>query len=164
MFIRKISAVMLLVSTCLPSYAVESGATLVNFRGRVVDQNPCTINNGEQIFVEFNNVSPKTADGETIKKKININVKCEGANNDNGLKMQIIGSASDYEFVLDTSMAEMGIAFYVNNTVVDLHTWFTLPKPAESLLLAASPVLKEENVKLPGGEFKATATLLVSLQ
>lgn len=164
MFIWKMSAVVLLISTCLPCYAVDSGGTLVNFRGRVVDQNPCTINNGEQIVVPFGNVSPKTADGETIKKKLNISVKCTGVNNDNGLKMQIIGASSLFDFVLDTSMDEMGIVFYKNNTIVDLHTWFTLPVPAESLLLTASPVMKNEGNGLRGGEFKASATLLINLQ
>nr|WP_314425078.1 fimbrial protein [uncultured Erwinia sp.] len=162
MFIWRIPAAVLLIGACLHCYAIDKGATMVQFSGQVVDQNPCKINNDEQVLVPFGNILQKNADGKQIQKKLNINVKCTGVNND-ALKMQIVGTTSFSDNVLETDMDDLGIVFYQNGSPVKLHTWFDLPQPAESLLLTASPII-QNGKSMGGGEFKATATLLVNIQ
>lgn len=163
MFTWKMSAMVLLMGTCLHCYAAkEMGATQVNFKGHVIDNIACTINNDKEIVVQFGNVSSKMADGKQIIKKLDIKITCIGEYS-SGLKMQIIGTSSTSDYVMKTTMDDMGIVFYQNQTPVELHKWFSLPKPVENLQLTASPLLKE-NSNIKGGEFKAYATLLVGVQ
>ncbi|MBK0033473.1 fimbrial protein [Erwinia sp. S43] len=159
----KIAAIAFLFGVCLPGYAVDTGMMTVNFRGRVVDKNPCTINNDEQIIVPFGNISKKDADGVTIKKNLNVSVKCTGLSSGDGLRMKIVGTSDTYDYILDTNMKGMGIVFYKNGSRVDINTWFNLPNPADSLILAASPNIIGENIST-GGDFNASATLLINIQ
>ncbi|MBM7345420.1 fimbrial protein [Pantoea coffeiphila] len=163
MFAWKMTAIAFIFGLCLPCYAADTGGTAVNFRGRVVDKNPCTINNDNQIIVPFGNVLKENADGEKIKKNLNVSVKCTDLNTNDKLKMQITGSSNFSEYILDTSMKDMGIVFYNNDDLIELNTWFNLPDPAESLILTASPVILDKN-STASGDFNATATLLVSIQ
>lgn len=163
MFSWNITTIALLCGVCLSCYSADQGGTAVLFSGRVVDKNPCAINNDNQIIVPFNNVSKDDADGKKIQKKLDITIKCTNEYINDDLKMQIIGSSSVSDYILDTSMKDMGIMFYSNGVPVKLHTWFNLPSPAESLFLTASPALMNKN-DVDGGEFTASATLLVNIQ
>ncbi|ROR08672.1 fimbrial protein [Erwinia sp. JUb26] len=161
MFAWKIPVVVLLMSTCLQAYA--DGPARFNFKGRVVDKNPCTINNGKQILIPFDNITQEKSDGKQIQKKIDLNVVCTEEYVNSALRMQILGTASFADNVLKTDMDDLGIVFYKNGAPVELQTWFNLPKPASSLLLTASPIANGKS-KMPGGNFTASATLLVNIQ
>lgn len=164
MFTWKMSAMVLLIGTCLHCYAAnEQGATQVNFKGRVIDNVACTINNDQAILVKFDRITPKMADGKQVIRKLDVKITCMDEYKDSGLKMQIVGTPSTSDYVMKTSLDDMGIVFYQNQTPVELHKWFNLPKPAENLQLTASPLLKE-NSNIKGGDFNASATLLVSVQ
>lgn len=164
MFSWKITVIALLLSTCLPCYAVGEGGTMVNFKGLVVEKNPCSINNDSQITVPFNKVNVNDADGKKIQKKLDIKVQCTGSTSKDRLKMQIIGETSNDNYILDTDrIDDVGIKFYQNGNPIQLRTWFNLPNPVESLSLTASPMILHGNDQT-GGDFKATATLLLNVQ
>lgn len=163
MFAWKMTAIAFLLGVCLPSYAVDKGPMAINFKGRVVDKNPCSINNDNQIVVPFGVVLKNDADGEKIKKNLNVSVKCTGLDASDKLKMQIVGSSNFSKYILDTDTKDMGIVFYKNGAMIELNKWFNLPDPAESMILTASPKFLDQK-NSTGGEFTATATLLINLQ
>lgn len=163
MRLRKMAWLLAIASVSFSCRAVDRGATEVKFSGTVVDPPSCTLNNNEVIEVQFGTVGIRQADGRQVVKTLNYNLKCSGSGGSKSLKMIIIGPTGFTADVLATSIDGLGVRFYRNEDAVTLKEWFSLPNPASSLVLTASPIA-DPKVKPAVGDFEASATLLVAFQ
>ncbi|WP_336795611.1 fimbrial protein [Erwinia aphidicola] len=163
MCFRKIVWVLAIVGISFSCRAVIKGATAVKFSGTVVNPPNCILNNNELIEVQFGTVGIRQADGRQVIKPLNYNLKCSGSDGGKSLKMQFAGTQGFAADVLATSIDGLGVRFYHNGEAVTLQEWFSLPKPASKLVLTASPIA-DPRVEPAGGDFQASATLLLAFQ
>lgn len=150
-------------AVCFHCSAADTTGTKVQFSGTVIDPPSCTLNNGKLIEVPFGTVGLSQADGKKISKTVNHQLKCTGSDARKTLKMQLSGTQDFADDVLATSTEGLGIRFYRNGQPVTLKQWFTLPAPAGSMVLTASPIVAPGTEPQPG-DFQASATLMVSYQ
>ena len=162
--VKALLALLPALFTCCGHAAVpSSGGTRVEFSGTVVAPPACTLNNNQVIEVQFGNVGISKADGKQIVKTLDYNLKCSGADASKALKMRLYGTAGFDGSVLATSTEDLAIRFYRNGEPVIPGEWFTLPNPANSLVLTASPVSRPGSTPVEGS-FQASATLMVTFQ
>lgn len=154
---------LLLIGICLNGYAEFKTPAQFQFSGTVVDPPSCKFNGGNPIEINFGIVEKHKADGKQIIEMFDPKLKCSGSDGSKLLKIQISGTPSFSQDVLETTSDGLGIRFYRNSEAVTLRQWFNLPNPASSLVLSASPIIKPGGVAKEG-DFTASATLLVTFQ
>lgn len=150
-----------LLSVLLTSVPV--GAMPVNIRGTVILPPPCTINNNQTIRVDFGDeVMTTRIDGVNYKQTIVYSLNCE-IQKSNQLKMSIQGGTANFGTgLLSTNRADLGIALYYETQKLNINSWFNYTYPTQPVLYAV-PV-KRSGATLTGGEFNASATLLIDYQ
>ncbi|WP_061322024.1 fimbrial protein [Serratia rubidaea] len=140
------------------------GADNVSFYGSLVEE-PCEVNNGMTVTVDFEEVVTTMVDGKNYQKPIRTDINCGQAGN-NVLTMSIEGaevSGAGYG-VLQTNKTGLGVKIFVTETglPVPLNVWIkmltpTLPK------MSAVPIKVSGNA-LTTGDFSAGATLKIAYQ
>ncbi|AHG19163.1 hypothetical protein Z042_05700 [Chania multitudinisentens RB-25] len=135
----------------------------VNIRGTVIIPPPCTINNNQTIQVDFGNeVMTTRIDGVNYKQAITYSLSCD-IQKSNNLKMSIQGTAATFNSaLLRTDKNGLGIALYHGAQPLNANTWFNYTYPSKPELYAV--LVKQSGVTLTGGEFAASATLLIDYQ
>ncbi|MBW4217890.1 fimbrial protein [Enterobacter cloacae subsp. cloacae] len=144
-----------------PASAGTASATLrVNV---TVIAEPCTINNGRPIQVNFgDNVLTTNVDGSNYTRPVDYTLDCVDATSD-GLKMTISGTVAGFDdSVLQASQTDLGIKLLSNGTALPLNQALNFNRNAPPVLEAV-PV-KAPGSKLSGGLFTATATMTVEYQ
>lgn len=146
---------------CSPAGAGTSSATLT-VEVTVVAE-PCTINNGNPITVDFgDSVLTTKVDGSNYVKPVDYTLDCADATSDD-LKMTISGTGAGFDgTVLQASQTDLGIRLLNNGTAMPLNQPLNFSR-------GTSPVLQAVPVKAPGskltaGTFTAVATLAVEYQ
>ncbi len=165
---RGIFLMAILLSTIAGS-AQAGGTKTVNLTLHLVitQPPPCTVNGAS---IEFGNVPTNKVGDATYTRPVEYSLSCTNAKVGDYLKLQIQGTTTTIngEAVLQTSVAGLGIRLQQagSKTLVPVSstTWldFTL-SGSQGPELEAIPV-KDSAVMLSGGEFTASATLLVDYQ
>lgn len=150
-----------LLSVLLTSVPVS--AMQVNIRGTVILPPPCTINNNQTIRVDFGDeVMTTRIDGVNYKQAISYTLDCD-IQKSNNLKMSIQGGPASFNAgLLSSNKTDLAIALYQGTQQLTLNTWFNYTYPNQPVLYAV-PV-KRSGATLTGGEFTASATLLIDYQ
>lgn len=150
-----------LLSVLLTS--VPASAMQVNIRGTIILPPPCTINNNQTIRMDFGDeVMTTRIDGVNYKQAIVYSLNCD-IQKSNDLKMSIQGGTVGFGTgLLSTNKADLGIALYYGAQRLNINTWFNYTYPNQPVLYAV-PV-KRNGTTLTGGEFTASATLLIDYQ
>ncbi|WP_257017577.1 fimbrial protein [Serratia fonticola] len=143
--------------------SVPVSAMPVNIRGTVILPPPCTINNNQTIWVDFGDeVMTTRIDGVNYKQTIAYSLSCD-IQKSNDLKMRIQGGTAGFGTgLLGTNKGDLGIALYYGTQRLNINTWFNYTYPNQPVLYAV-PV-KRSGATLTGGEFTASATLLIDYQ
>ncbi|MGL5388526.1 MAG: fimbrial protein [Enterobacterales bacterium] len=143
--------------------SVPASAMPVNVRGTIILPPPCTINNNQTIRVDFGDeVMTTRIDGVNYKQTIVYSLDCD-IQKSNDLKMSIQGGTAGFGTgLLSTSKSDLGIALYYGTQQLNINTWFNYSYPNKPVLYAV-PV-KRSGATLTGGEFTASATLLIDYQ
>lgn len=124
---------------------------------------PCTINEGNPIIVDFEEVMTTRIDGKNYRKPIEYTLNCTGMTSVL-IKLRVVGAGAGFDrTLLGTSVNGLGIEFWQSgNFKVPLNSWldFMYMKPPT---LWAVPV-KQQGISLKGGEFYAAATMELHYQ
>lgn len=149
---------------CILLMSASSFANMpVNIRGTVIVPPPCTINNNQTISVDFGDeVMTTRIDGVNYRQAINYTLNCD-IQKSNNLKMSLQGSTANFNSgLLRTDKNGLGIALYRGAQPLNINTWFNYTYPSKPELYAV--LVKQSGVNLTGGEFTASATLLIDYQ
>lgn len=157
-------ALLLAVTLGLSSPLLAEGDADMTFRGTLIEPPPCTINDGNQIDVDFGDrVGINKVDGESYRMPVNYQIKCEQTNNGWVMSLSLNGAAAGFDGeALQTDKSDLGIRVYRNdvpftpNSVVDID-------PTNPPVLEAVPV-KQAGATLTEGTFEALATLQADYQ
>lgn len=157
--IALLTSFILLVSTGGMSAARATDMTL---HGMLVAPPPCTINDGNQIEVDFGKVGIKKIDGVNYRKALNYRISCEKGSTAWVLKLTLTGNATAFDKEALMSNRGVGIRMYQNNkpftpnSTIDIN----LNSPPA---LAVVPV-KDATKDPEKGHFDARATLRADYQ
>ncbi|BEO62835.1 exotoxin [Serratia marcescens] len=135
-------------------------ATQVNISGTVIASLTCVVNGEKPIEADFGNeVATTRIDGERYKTDLSYTLSCKN-NVTNALRMKVVGAGASFNNdVLSTNKDELGIALQADGKSWDINSWLNFTYPNQPLLQAI-PIKKQGGV-LTGGEFIATATLMI---
>lgn len=159
---RAISVLLLacgLAGGIAPVQAKDGEADMM-FHGTLIEPPPCTINDGNQVEVDFGDrIGINKVDGENYRQRLNYQITCDGtAGNNWALTLSLSGSAAGFDpESLLTNKAGLGIRVYQNDKP------FT-PNSVLKINLASPPRLEAVPIKQAGttlkeGAFEAWATL-----
>lgn len=138
----------------------KDGVADMTFHGTLIEPPPCTINDGNQVDVDFGDrVGINKVDGVNYRQRLNYQITCDSALGSSwALTLSLSGVAVgfDNEAVL-TDKTGLGIRIYQNDTP------FT-PNSSLKINLVNPPTLEAVPIKQPGatlteGVFEAWATL-----
>lgn len=134
------------------------------FYGTLNEPPACTINNGEQVDVNFGaRVGVNKVDGQNYTQTVNYRISCEPGANGLTMGLQVTGSATGFDIAaLQTNMPDLGIRLLQNGQALTLNKRLNIDA-AKPPVLQAVPV-KQPGVELKAGTFMATATLLADYQ
>lgn len=143
----------------LPPLLAEDNADMT-FRGTLIETPPCTINDGNQVDVDFGErVGVNKVDGVNYRQMLNYQITCEeGGSGTWALTLNLSGTATGFDGqALQTNKENLGIRIYQNDQP------FT-PESSLAIDLANPPRLEAVPVKNAGstlaeGAFEAWATL-----
>lgn len=157
----------LIKSAILFAHFLVSGNVLaageMNFKGKLIEPPNCTINDGKNIEVDFGNeIMTSRVDGKLYTKAIQHGIKCTKPELA-AMKLQIKGIGASFDGTsLKTSNDNLAIQLTANGEKLGVNQWldFNYTNDASIPALAAVPV-KKPSAALAGGDFTATATLMV---
>ncbi|OWF82272.1 hypothetical protein B4907_13860 [Yersinia kristensenii] len=158
------------LSTLLVTSMLFSGTVLaageMNFKGKLIEPPNCTINGGKAIEVDFGNeVMTSRVDGKLYSKPIVHGLKCT-APELKAMKLQIQGDGASFDSKsLKTTNENLAIEISANGNKLAPKEWLNFDYTDEASLpqLTAVPV-KNKDKPLTGGDFTATATMMVDYQ
>jgi type 1 fimbria pilin len=165
-----ITIVIIFFNTCVSAQdSINTGMRMsplsepnVNISGTIVASMPCKVNNDAVTDIEFNNVIVSSINGVNFTQNIPIEISCSpGFSSELDLTFQGMSSPLGSSVIV-TSIDGLGINISKNGNPVEINKKFSIDWRAP-FQLQATPV-KENNSKIDGGEFSATANLLISLQ
>ncbi|MBJ2078383.1 fimbrial protein [Serratia ureilytica] len=157
-------AMVLLVGLLTGPVQAADGEADMTFHGTLIAPPPCTINDGEQIDVDFGDrVGITKVDGVNYRMPVNYQISCEQAGNGWAMSLSLNGTATGFDGeALQTDKSDLGIRVYRNdvpftpNSAVDID-------PTNPPVLEAVPV-KQAGATLTEGTFEALATLQADYQ
>jgi len=125
---------------------------------------PCTINNGEQVDVDFGErVGVSKVDGQNYMQTVNYRISCEPGISGLAMGLKVTGSATGFDgAALQTNTTDLGIRLLQNGQAFTLNKRIDIDA-ANPPVLQAVPV-KKPGVELKAGAFTVTATLLADYQ
>ncbi|CAM4266137.1 fimbrial protein [Serratia nematodiphila] len=138
----------------------KDGEADMTFHGTLIEPPPCTINDGNQVEVDFGErVGINKVDGENYRQGLNYQITCDSAAGGSwALTLSLKGSAAGFDReALLTNKGSLGIRVYQNDKP------FT-PNSTMKINLANPPRLEAVPIKQAGatlteGTFEAWATL-----
>ncbi|CAI1018820.1 Minor fimbrial protein prsF precursor [Serratia proteamaculans] len=138
----------------------KDGEADMTFHGTLIEPPPCTINDGNQVEVDFGDrVGINKVDGENYRQQLNYQITCDKALGGNwALTLSLSGSAAGFDNdALLTNKSGLGIRVYQGDKP------FT-PNSSVKINLANPPRLdavpiKQTGATLTEGVFEAWATL-----
>jgi len=143
----------------------QASPTSVIFSGVLLESPPCVINDGSSVVVDFGDELMTThIDGDQYRKKIEFTLDCSSAISSKQ-RIRISGNTSVTGFngeVLATPKAGLGIAIYHDNVRYSPGEWINFNAPTIPTFYAVPQ--KQDDVKLTGGEFHVTASLVIDYQ
>lgn len=141
----------------------ESAMANLIFNGTLNEPPPCTINSGNNIEVDFQDVGVSKVDGVNYLKPVHYTITCSADTLPWEMVLTVRGVATSYEAsAVQSSVPDLGVRLIQNG----------VPLPLNTLLLinpATPPVLEAVPIKRPGGSlgpgaFTSSATLLAQFQ
>ncbi|AHY09708.1 fimbrial protein [Serratia plymuthica] len=134
------------------------------FYGTLNAPPPCTINNGEQVDVDFGDrVGVNKVDGQNYMQTVNYRITCVPGVSGLAMGLKVTGSATGFDdAALQTNITDLGIRLLQNGQAFSLNKRINIDA-ASPPVLQAVPV-KKPGVELKGGAFTVTATLLADYQ
>ncbi|MFV8845429.1 fimbrial protein [Serratia fonticola] len=159
---RKVVCLLCGMLVTLPQIATGANSVSITVKVSVIAPPPCIINNNQPIEVEFNEVMTTRVDGNNYRKPVGYSLSCTTASS-SALKLQVQGNGASFDSeVLGTDSEGLGIKLLQGSNKLAINSWlnFTSSNPPE---LWAVPV-KQNNVTLKAGEFRAGATMKVDYQ
>lgn len=152
-----------LLALGLVGVAVAGTATSTLTLNVTVIDEPCVINGGNPIDIDFGNeMLTNKVDGSNYLKTVEYNLDCTNASNP-ALKLKISGTGADFDgTVLQASQTDLGIRLLSDGTPLALNSWLNFASDTPPLLQAV-PV-KSPGGNLTAGTFTAVATMTVDYQ
>lgn len=145
-------------------YASAGNKAEVTFHGTLVEAQPCVINDGNPVVVDFGNeVMTTRIDGNEYRKRISFTLDCSGSVP--GMQQLRIsgGPLTGFDpLALSGGQSGFGVALYNGSQRYAPGTWLPLTDPDIPELYAV-PV-KQNGVALAGGAFSILASLVVAYQ
>lgn len=143
-----------------------AGATTINVSVTVMESS-CSINDGKTITVDFGSVMINQITEATAR--VPITISCDEVPSGT-LSMAVNGTASSFNTkALETDVSDLGITLTSpSSQILDLNTFydvsdtFGLTSKVGSFNLTAHLISKDSSV-LTGGEFNASATLVLQI-
>lgn len=130
-----------------------SGYLKLNVNGSV-EAAPCSINNGQTIDVDFNDVYIDKIKNEYYKRKIDYNINCKSSGNPEFL-MSILGD--DEGYYLKTNNDNLLIAFKNGNESFEMRHGIFINYKTQPEIYAV--LTKKKGANLRSGKFYAYATM-----
>lgn len=125
-------------------------------------RSPCKINGGKSIKVEFDTaIDTARIDGNNYLKVIPYTIFCPDVQYNTGMKIKMVGEDVG-KGVLKTSVDGLGLQLKVSGDKMPVNEWVNFAYGFRPLLQAV-PV-RTSSDKLVGGDFEATASMLVDYQ
>lgn len=154
-----LSSVMMMFSALTLPMQAQAAAD-VNFHGTLIIV-ACQVNADKPVNVEFGDeVITDLIDGDHYVQDVPAEIKCSD-DYDGSLDFQIKGNAISFDAAaLETSVADLGVKLMMNDTPMEINKSYTVTAQTP-IAIKAAPV-KAIGATLPGGEFTATATLLIT--
>lgn len=151
------------IALLLGSISVQAEINTV-FYGTLNSPPPCTINNGEQVDVDFGTrVGVNKVDGQNYMQTVNYRITCEPGISGLAMGLKVTGSPTGFDgAALQTNIADLGIRLLQNGQAFTLNKRISI-EAANPPILQAVPV-KKTGVELKAGAFTVTATLLADYQ
>jgi type 1 fimbria pilin len=154
-------AMVLLAGLLTGSAQAVDGEAEMSFHGTLMTPPLCTINDGEQIDVDFGErVGINKVDGVNYRVPVNYQISCEQNGQGWTMSLSLNGTATGFDGeALQTDKSDLGVRVYRNdvpftpNSAIDIN-------PASPLVLTAVPV-KRAGATLTEGKFEALVTLQV---
>ncbi|EOC0696900.1 fimbrial protein [Escherichia coli] len=159
----------LFISLLLTSVAVLAADVQINIRGNVYIP-PCTINNGQNIVVDFGNINPEHVDNSRGEVTKTISISCTYKSGSPWIK--VTGNAmAGQTNVLSTNITSFGIALYQGKgTATRLilgdgsgngYRLTTGLDAANSTFTFTSVPFRNGSGVLNGGDFRTTASMSI---
>ncbi|RYM47675.1 fimbrial protein [Serratia proteamaculans] len=125
---------------------------------------PCTINNGEQVDVDFGDrVGVNKVDGQNYIQTVNYRISCEPGASGLAMGLKVTGSPTGFDAAaLQTNITDLGLRLLQNGQAFTLNKRIDIDATNPPVLQAV-PV-KKPGVELKAGVFAVTATLLADYQ
>jgi type 1 fimbria pilin len=156
--------VLLIAGLCTASVQAEYNQQQVQFRGTLNEPPLCSINNGQQIEVNFGDrVGINKVDGQNYLQTMNYEINCAPGSRGLGLGLTMTAVASTYDrAAIQTNVGDLAIQLQQNGQPMPLNQRIAIDA-ARPPVLQVVPV-KRPGAELPPGAFRATATLLADYQ
>lgn len=156
--------VSLIIGSCLVTSQVlaDTSVAIVTVKVTVISE-PCVINNGDPIVVNFgDNLLTTEVDGNNYIQPVDYRLSCPDATSDD-MKMTISGTGAGFDgTVLQGSQPSLGIKILSGGNLMPLNQALNFNRNTPPVLQAV-PV-KDPAGKLTGGAFTASATMSVEYQ
>lgn len=140
-------------------YAVDN----ISFSGVLNEPPACSIDSGNAIEVDFDDIAISMIDGVNYLKVVPYTITCASDSLPWALKLSVSGMQAGFDSsALQSSVAELGIRLLQNGVRLDLNTPLDINLGAPPVLQAVP--IKEAGAILSPGRFTATATLLAEYE
>lgn len=135
----------------------------VGFKGSLIEQPPCVINDGKLITVDFGNeVMTTRIDGKNYTETVDFSLDCSAAVGNAPLKLRVAGAKAGFAEALDGLVPGLGIALFLDGQPLKPNEWQTFASTVKPEIKAV-PV-KDSAVTLDGGSFRVLASLEMEYQ
>ncbi|CAM4154949.1 fimbrial protein [Serratia silvae] len=151
------------VASMLLSLAAQ--ASNMSFYGTLVELAPCTVNNGENMKIEFDDIKVGDVNGVNYNKIFSVPLRCDA---NTKIVLKHLGTATSFNSAaVQTNIADFGIQLSELHSQEGKATPITVGKSVllfdgqevpKSIVLGAIPV-KKNGAKLKTGNFTGVSTL-----
>lgn len=148
---------------CLPLMVSGGSYTYIDVyvRGEIFIA-PCKINQGNNILIDFKDVTTTRIDNDNYREKLDYRIECQD-NRTRAMKLYITGTSSSVDSrYLSTSVSDLAVKFLADNKLMPLNEKMTIQYPVQPEIMVI--LAKKPAVKLPAGEFNATATIHIDYE
>lgn len=148
---------------CLPLMVSGGSYTYIDVyvRGEIFIA-PCKINQGNNILIDFKDVTTPRIDNDNYREKLDYRIECQD-NRARAMKLYITGTSSSVDSrYLSTSVSDLAVKFLADNKLMPLNEKMTIQYPVQPEIMVI--LAKKPSVKLPAGEFNATAAIHIDYE
>ncbi len=132
------------------------------FRGSLIEDVPCVINDGQAVEIDFGDVGINKVDGENYAQTFTLNYACKGTSTDKVLRY--IGEATAFDTAaVQSTIPDFGIRLehkqdQVGSKAFEVGSTLPITSYVGRSIFIATPV-KKVGTELQEGAFTAAATL-----